>query len=916
MSRFRIISIVLGLVLMSTPVWSTCVVESASSSADTVGSLAALLARVQRGECYTESAELATLYKPYLQMARGFHVIEWRQSMDLLLTQPLPPVQGYEKNPLILRAAPGVQVRIIGQQLAASASITISDGSAPVILDGLTISGFPGIAVDIVSDDAALLHTRVLASGAAVDTTDPMAMIPGIRTRGRRTHIVESEVAHHRGPGVVMTEDARLASCATTMHRQGERAQIVSSEIHHNGGDGIVINAFDARVQSSRVSDNAGHGVFVRSASIAADCAAQRGEAISPTLWHTALITETTFWQNGGEAHAAIAVSGDPLPPPVDLVVVSPETAVDLTLIGNLSRFDDAAHVWNDAVLNFDALQVEIFLSDGSATGEGRHFLTTIAHIDPATRQFVAHLPRSTLLVNGQQIDHPVFVATIVDHEIRNTSPFSLPLAVQATYDWDDDGLLNAEEDRNHDGVVDATETNPRLADSDGDGLVDGAEVLRLGYVADATQIDNADLRVVLASPQDLDPRNPDSDGDCLPDGLEMRMREAALPLWHPTPGSVLQRVRVEFSSACLQQFRERNVLLLEHAIPWDPTQAKSPDNVTALHDTDPDTWTDPTSADTDDDGVQDGAEDWNIDGMRTVQAPAQIGVETLMAATPHWLETDPRLRDSDADGLADGAEGDRDGDDRLSDTETDALRADTDGDGLPDAEEAQQFGTKPNACDSDHDGLPDGLEAGRINPYPDIETCRGLQADGSNFASIEALDPLKIDSDNDGVPDGDEDSNHNGWLDATESDPTTPDTDGDGINDAIERTGDVDGDGISDIALADLDHGAKCAPPPDVADLDCDGLPNARDDDSDNDGCSDKSEGLAGDFDPQGISAAFTAAVKGCDKGSGGSGGGGGTAAPPVAPAEAVDPDVELRDYYSRQIKGGGGCSLVARDS
>ncbi|KFE68687.1 Ig-like domain-containing protein [Hyalangium minutum] len=86
----------------------------------------------------------------------------------------------------------------------------------------------------------------------------------------------------------------------------------------------------------------------------------------------------------------------------------------------------------------------------------------------------------------------------------------------------------------------------------------------------------------------------------------------------------------------------------------------------------------------------------------------------------------------------------------------------DSDGDGLTDVEEGE-LGTNPNNPDTDGDGLNDGLE----------------NATGTN--------PLDADTDDDGITDGNEDSNHNGTVEANETDPRIFDTDGDGLSDGLE---------------------------------------------------------------------------------------------------------------------------------
>lgn len=86
--------------------------------------------------------------------------------------------------------------------------------------------------------------------------------------------------------------------------------------------------------------------------------------------------------------------------------------------------------------------------------------------------------------------------------------------------DTDDDGILDDVEDANHNGIVDAGETDPNQIDTDGDGIQDGTEmgVTLAGIGADT------DITVFLP---DLDntsttnPLNPETDGDGFSDGEE-----------------------------------------------------------------------------------------------------------------------------------------------------------------------------------------------------------------------------------------------------------------------------------------------------------------------------------------------------------------------------------------------------------
>ena len=118
---------------------------------------------------------------------------------------------------------------------------------------------------------------------------------------------------------------------------------------------------------------------------------------------------------------------------------------------------------------------------------------------------------------------------------------------------------------------------------------------------------------------------------------------------------------------------------------------------------------TDPRSADTDDDGLEDGRE-------------SNSGVWSGSNSTG----TDPKNPDTDGDGLKDGVEDNTGNWIGLSATGTNPLLVDSDGDGLNDGVEnpalpfagAGQSGTDPNRSDSDGDSHGDGVEiAGGSDP-------------------------------------------------------------------------------------------------------------------------------------------------------------------------------------------------------
>lgn len=212
----------------------------------------------------------------------------------------------------------------------------------------------------------------------------------------------------------------------------------------------------------------------------------------------------------------------------------------------------------------------------------------------------------------------------------------------------------------------------------------------------------------------------------------------------------------------------------------------------------------------------------------------------------------DPTTNDTDGDGIVDAKDDDIDGD-GLSNTVELALglnpwnkdsdgnattddKEDSDGDGLSNADEVNIDKTDPGNPDSDGDGINDGNEiAHGLNPKDPSDAAKDADGDGlTNLQEINIYktDPQKVDTDGDSLSDGDEvlvyktdptkiDTDADGLSDGQEvstyhTDPTKIDTDGDGVSDGDEVNGfklydsttvvrtdplnlDTDGDGISD---------------------------------------------------------------------------------------------------------------------
>lgn len=171
---------------------------------------------------------------------------------------------------------------------------------------------------------------------------------------------------------------------------------------------------------------------------------------------------------------------------------------------------------------------------------------------------------------------------------------------------------------------------------------------------------------------------------------------------------------------------------------------------------------------------------------------------------------------DNDGDALNNAAE-DLDGDGTRDTGETDMNDADTDDDAIRDDNE-YIIGINPLSADTDGDGLQDGTERGITTPVS-----------GTNMAVFVAdADPATTtiatvsDTDGDTYSDGTEDANHNGRIDAGESDPNNPLSVpipvacGNGVVQGAEECddGDVtDGDGCS--ASCVIEEGWECTGEP-----------------------------------------------------------------------------------------------------
>lgn len=180
---------------------------------------------------------------------------------------------------------------------------------------------------------------------------------------------------------------------------------------------------------------------------------------------------------------------------------------------------------------------------------------------------------------------------------------------------------------------------------------------------------------------------------------------------------------------------------------------------------------TDPLDKDTDNDGLTDGIE---VSRYNTNPVKADTDADGLDDGSEVALGTNPRRKDTDADGLNDGEE---------VKLKTNPRKADTDGDGLLDGREVK-LKTNPLKKDTDGDGVSDFDEVSKGSDPLNRQSPKGIDTDGDGLTDYEELfvyntDPKDRDTDNDGLTDNYEVNRG--------TNPRLADSDGDGVNDYDE---------------------------------------------------------------------------------------------------------------------------------
>lgn len=864
-------AILLGNVVLA----DECVVQSGDARG--TGSLTYYLEKIEReGACLINSYELRQRYSNYTKSDAPFFVVRFEKSVTLNVNE-LSVNHVRTDGTLVIIASAGANVEIHGNSASAGGIVLNGNG---IVIDNISITNFGGTGLRIESGHNLIINSKISSNNGY-----------GIHILGKNNYVVRTEILSNGSDGIVIGQK-RTCDRPNDDTGEGDGAYLYNVTVDGNGkkpkddtdGLGIYANAdgvlIGAETGASIVRNNRLSGAYIESAG--SSCLTKDITNARP---RNVMLTMTTFENNGSfrSFDRSIAIAGRTIPSPSGVANVSNETDLTASIVGKYSS-DLASPLW---LVNPDAIWIDIYKLNNA--GEPYLYIGSVKGIEKVSDSF-------TLAI--EDVNHRLFGAlgaVAVDLENQQTSGLNarrMPV----------NSILNpTPEDADGDGLTDEEEvvygTDPFNPDTDHDGLTDGEEGLSLGLVKSLTLGGTS-----IAYPAMLDPKNPDSDGDCLPDGLELGVMLERLQLLRQN----IKTQVLNLNPRCETLLKDRKIMEMENAIWLNPAELQNLGNVSGLYDLDTSTLSDPTLADSDGDGLNDGFEDLNFNGRRDKQVTMGVA---------EYTETDPIIKDSDDDGLIDGEEGDKNGNGTLDKFESSPILGDTDGDGVLDGQEIRR-GILTNECDSDMDGLPDGIELGIIHPNVKQAKCRGLQTAGTNYANIGLLAPMSRDSDGDGISDGDEDRNANGWIDAGETDPTSADSDGDGINDYIENTGDLDGDRIADIDITKMSNGAGCAPPLSISDVDCDGLINALSSDSDGDGCPDKEESIAIDDNMNGVPDVYDSKTAKCN--SKPSGGGSSVASPATSTATPVGSNTVPRDDHSIFLispdvyKGGGDCSLT----
>lgn len=391
------------------------------------------------------------------------------------------------------------------------------------------------------------------------------------------------------------------------------------------------------------------------------------------------------------------------------------------------------------------------------------------------------------------------------------------PLADDRVIDSDHDGLANVQEyvlgtnpasaDTDGDGLADALEatrdptahllglypSDPKLADTDADGISDAAELAYWNTQNANAWLTDYDNDSGSIQPLANNLRDADSDNDGLDDGQEVLS-------WGTHPAK---------PDTDNDGDKDRDEIMLYGTDPTNPLSHHDSKNYFAV-DADGDGLSDsaegqygtnPNNVDTDNDGIQDGAE-LNAWGKRwNVNYDNDTNPRNLL---------DP---DSDNDGKPDGTEFATAGLNRRAAYITSPAKWDSDNDGIADGNEADNnlqpaTPAAPNGLHLPKPMWADGVDA--HGPYANGAYDITLRPTGPGPVGRSPAHTSESGSGRQGAPDkfdtDDDLLNDKTEITASYTDPTTDDSDNDGILDRREPVKDTDGDGLFDGVDTDAD--------------------------------------------------------------------------------------------------------------
>lgn len=378
--------------------------------------------------------------------------------------------------------------------------------------------------------------------------------------------------------------------------------------------------------------------------------------------------------------------------------------------------------------------------------------------------------------------------------------------------DTDGDGVLDGQDDNDQEGLSNVDEqryeTNPNRKDTDGDGLADEYE-LRVTLTLPTEANSDSNRTSADESQNGLPDGNEDFDNDTLSAAVEENLSTS--PFDVDTDDDSL-------TDAFEYQFAASNPTTDDTDGDGTPDAFEDPDGETLLNIDEQANGTDPTNADTDGDLLTDAYEiravltdPRNPDSNSSVTAVDEAGNgisdgnedfdgESLSTRIEQNISTNPFETDTDSDNLTDFFE-------HRFDTLNPLLK-DTDGDGVWDGQEdpdneslvnirEQNIGTLPLDSDTDNDNLTDKAEVDTTGTNPFVPNSNSSWTDRN-----ESTNRLV-----DGSEDFDGDSLTNAREFAIGTNPFDADTDDDQLTDYFEdtyetldpTTNDTDGDGIAD---------------------------------------------------------------------------------------------------------------------